>query len=59
CLSCPDLPTCVSLLDEKWCQAYHAVFCFGPCQPSMDFRHLRMLEGVSPPLALFRILHAR
>ncbi|KAH9970913.1 hypothetical protein BGW80DRAFT_1518928, partial [Lactifluus volemus] len=35
CLSCPDLPTCVSLLDEKWCQAYHPVFCFGPCQPSI------------------------
>lgn len=24
----------------------------GPCQPSMVFRYLRMLEGVSPPLQL-------
>jgi hypothetical protein len=24
----------------------------GPCQPSMVYRYLRTLEGVSPPLAL-------
>lgn len=24
----------------------------GPCQPSMVYRYLRNLEGVSPPLAL-------
>jgi len=39
-------------LEEKWKQAYHAVFRFGPPQPSMVFRYLRMLEGVSPPLSL-------
>lgn len=43
---------CARLLEEKWRQAYHAVFRFGPPQPSMVFRYLRMLEGVSPPLAL-------
>lgn len=52
CPSCPDPPTCARLLDEKWRQAYQAVFRFGPCQPSMVFRYLRTLEGVSPPLAL-------
>ena len=52
CPSCPDPLTCARLLDEKWRQAYHAVFRFGPCQPSMVFRYLRTLEGVSPPLAL-------
>jgi len=52
CPSCPDSSTCARLLDEKWRQAYQAVFRFGPCQPSMVFRYLRTLEGVSPPLAL-------
>ncbi|KAI0256417.1 hypothetical protein BJV78DRAFT_464591 [Lactifluus subvellereus] len=52
CPSCPDPSTCARLLDEKWRQAYQAVFRFGPCQPSMVFRYLRTLEGVSPPLAL-------
>ena len=52
CPSCPDPPTCARLLDEKWRQAYQAVFRFGPCQPSMVFRYLRTLEGVSPPLSL-------
>ncbi|KAN0106952.1 hypothetical protein V8E52_010620 [Russula decolorans] len=52
CPSCPDPLTCARLLDEKWRQAYQAVFRFGPCQPSMVFRYLRTLEGVSPPLAL-------
>ncbi|KAF8482511.1 hypothetical protein DFH94DRAFT_792636 [Russula ochroleuca] len=52
CPSCPDPSTCARLLDEKWRQAYHSVFRFGPCQPSMVFRYLRTLEGVSPPLAL-------
>ncbi|KAI0259249.1 hypothetical protein BC834DRAFT_907168 [Gloeopeniophorella convolvens] len=52
CPSCPDPPTCARLLDEKWRQAYTAVFRFGPCQPSMVFRYLRTLEGVAPPLAL-------
>jgi len=28
------------------------VFRFGPCQPSMVYRYLRNLEGVSPPLSL-------
>ncbi|PCH36120.1 hypothetical protein WOLCODRAFT_81034 [Wolfiporia cocos MD-104 SS10] len=52
CATCPDPPNCARLLEEKWRQAYHAVFRFGPCQPSMVFRYLRTLEGVSPPLSL-------
>ncbi|KAF8906584.1 hypothetical protein CPB84DRAFT_1813825 [Gymnopilus junonius] len=52
CPTCPDTSVCARLLEEKWRQAYHAVFRFGPPQPSMVFRYLRMLEGVSPPLAL-------
>ncbi|KAH9935702.1 uncharacterized protein B0H18DRAFT_976920 [Fomitopsis serialis] len=43
CATCPDPSTCARLLEEKWRQAYQAVFRFGPCQPSM---------GVSPPLSL-------
>ncbi|KAI0769740.1 hypothetical protein BD413DRAFT_556540 [Trametes elegans] len=52
CLSCPDPANCARLLEEKWKQAYQAVFRFGPCQPSMVFRYLRTFEGVSPPLSL-------
>lgn len=52
CSTCPDPTACARLLEEKWKQAYHAVFRFGPCQPSMVFRYLRTLEGVSPPLSL-------
>ncbi|KIM40046.1 hypothetical protein M413DRAFT_446194, partial [Hebeloma cylindrosporum] len=52
CPTCPDPAVCARLLEEKWRQAYHAVFRFGPPQPSMVFRYLRMLEGVSPALAL-------
>jgi len=52
CATCPDPTNCAKLLEEKWKQAYHAVFRFGPPQPSMVFRYLRQLEGVSPPLAL-------
>ncbi|KIK62427.1 hypothetical protein GYMLUDRAFT_142603, partial [Collybiopsis luxurians FD-317 M1] len=52
CSSCPDPPQCARLLEEKWRQAYHAVFRFGPPQPSMVYRYLRQLEGVSPPLSL-------
>ncbi|KAF8224965.1 hypothetical protein L208DRAFT_1308217 [Tricholoma matsutake] len=52
CPTCPDSPACARLLEEKWRQAYHAVFRFGPPQPSMVYRYLRMLEGVSPPLLL-------
>ncbi|KAF8973324.1 hypothetical protein BDZ97DRAFT_1780831 [Flammula alnicola] len=52
CPTCPDSSVCARLLEEKWRQAYHAVFRFGPPQPSMVFRYLRMLEGVSPALAL-------
>ncbi|KAI0744173.1 hypothetical protein C8Q80DRAFT_1185413 [Daedaleopsis nitida] len=52
CASCPDSANCARLLEEKWRQAYQAVFRFGPCQPSMVFRYLRTLEGVSPPLSL-------
>lgn len=52
CPTCPDPSLCARLLEDKWRQAYAAVFRFGPCQPSMVFRYLRTLEGVSPPLAL-------
>lgn len=52
CASCPEPTTCARLLEEKWRQAYHAVFRFGPPQPSMVYRYLRQLEGVSPPLSL-------
>ncbi|CCM05061.1 uncharacterized protein FIBRA_07267 [Fibroporia radiculosa] len=52
CATCPDPPTCARLLEEKWQQAYRAVNRFGPCQPSMVFRYLRTLEGISPPLSL-------
>ncbi|KAF9566819.1 hypothetical protein CPC08DRAFT_703789 [Agrocybe pediades] len=52
CATCPDSSVCAKLLEEKWRQAYHSVFRFGPPQPSMVFRYLRMLEGVSPALAL-------
>ncbi|KAJ3783412.1 hypothetical protein GGU10DRAFT_53327 [Lentinula aff. detonsa] len=52
CSSCPDPLLCARQLEEKWRQAYHAVFRFGPPQPSMVYRYLRQLEGVSPPLSL-------
>ncbi|KAF8590997.1 hypothetical protein K439DRAFT_1328309 [Ramaria rubella] len=52
CSTCPDPANCARLLEEKWKQAYHSVFRFGPCQPSMVYRYLRTLEGVSPPLSL-------
>ncbi|KIJ39482.1 hypothetical protein M422DRAFT_32725 [Sphaerobolus stellatus SS14] len=52
CPTCPDPLACARLLEEKWKQAYHAVFRFGPCQPSMVYRYLRTLEGISPPLQL-------
>ncbi|TCD61701.1 hypothetical protein EIP91_008030 [Steccherinum ochraceum] len=52
CPTCPEPAICARLLDDKWRQSYQAMFRFGPCQPSMVFRYLRMLEGVSPPLQL-------
>jgi len=52
CPTCPDPANCARLLEDKWKQAYHAIFRFGPPQPSMVYRYLRMLEGVSPPLSL-------
>ncbi|KZT10746.1 uncharacterized protein LAESUDRAFT_672210 [Laetiporus sulphureus 93-53] len=52
CATCPEPANCARLLEEKWKQAYHAVNRFGPCQPSMVFRYLRTLEGISPPLSL-------
>ncbi|OAX41125.1 hypothetical protein K503DRAFT_864081 [Rhizopogon vinicolor AM-OR11-026] len=52
CSTCLDSANCARLLEEKWKQAYNSVFRFGPCQPSMVYRYLRNLEGVSPPLAL-------
>ncbi|KIM31137.1 hypothetical protein M408DRAFT_319925 [Serendipita vermifera MAFF 305830] len=62
CTTCPDPATCARLLEEKWKAGYHALFRFGPAQPSMVFRYLRSLEGVSPPLALTHLscqMHAR
>lgn len=56
CATCPDSVICARLLEEKWRQAYNAVFRFGPCQPSMVYRYLRNLEGVSPPLALTHLM---
>ncbi|KAB5590765.1 hypothetical protein CTheo_5792 [Ceratobasidium theobromae] len=50
--TCPDPAGCARQLEEKWRQGYHALFRFGPAQPSMVFRYLRQLEGVSPPLML-------
>ncbi|KZT21381.1 hypothetical protein NEOLEDRAFT_1073528 [Neolentinus lepideus HHB14362 ss-1] len=52
CATCPDPPICARMLEEKWRMAYQACFRFGPCQPSMVFRYLRTLEGISPPLSL-------
>lgn len=52
CSTCPDPAGCARQLEEKWRQGYHALFRFGPAQPSMVFRYLRSLEGVSPPLML-------
>ncbi|KAK7057276.1 hypothetical protein R3P38DRAFT_2840352 [Favolaschia claudopus] len=53
--TCPDPANCARQLEEKWKQAYHAIFRFGPPQPSMVFRYLRQLEGVSPPLSLLHL----
>ncbi|CAE7150746.1 unnamed protein product [Rhizoctonia solani] len=50
--TCPDPTNCARQLEEKWRLGYHALFRFGPAQPSMVFRYLRQLEGVSPPLSL-------
>lgn len=55
CSTCPDSSSCARILDEKWRQAYNSCFRFGPCQPSMVYRYLRSLEGVSPPLALINL----
>ncbi|KDQ15188.1 hypothetical protein BOTBODRAFT_158437 [Botryobasidium botryosum FD-172 SS1] len=52
CSTCPDPSNCARLLEEKWRQGYHASFRFGPPQPSMVYRYLRLLEGISPPLSL-------
>jgi len=52
CATCPDPPACARALEEKWRQNYHALFRFGPVQPSMVYRYLRSLEGISPPLML-------
>ncbi|PVG00322.1 hypothetical protein CPB86DRAFT_701424 [Serendipita vermifera] len=52
CATCPDPGACAKMLEDRWRAGYHALFRFGPAQPSMVFRYLRSLEGVSPPLAL-------
>ncbi|KAF7315357.1 BTB domain-containing protein [Mycena indigotica] len=51
CPTCPDPANCARLLEDKWRQAYHAVFRIGPPRPSMVFRYLRQLE-VEKPLSL-------
>ncbi|CAE6435316.1 unnamed protein product [Rhizoctonia solani] len=53
--TCPDPANCARQLEEKWRLGYHALFRFGPAQPSMVFRYLRQLEGVSPPLSLVHL----
>ncbi|KAG8758506.1 hypothetical protein FRC11_003557 [Ceratobasidium sp. 423] len=53
--TCPDPANCARQLEEKWRLGYHALFRFGPAQPSMVFRYLRQLEGVSPPLSLIHL----
>ncbi|KAG9030488.1 hypothetical protein FRB95_003883 [Tulasnella sp. JGI-2019a] len=55
CVTCPDPPGCARALEEKWRQNYHALFRFGPVQPSMVYRYLRSLEGISPPLMLIQL----
>ncbi|KIY74284.1 hypothetical protein CYLTODRAFT_439214 [Cylindrobasidium torrendii FP15055 ss-10] len=55
CSTCPDSASCARILDEKFRQAYHAIFRIGPPQPSMVYRYLRGLEGVTPPLALTQL----
>ncbi|EJD52766.1 hypothetical protein AURDEDRAFT_98249 [Auricularia subglabra TFB-10046 SS5] len=52
CPTCPDSAQCARAVEEKWRAGYQASFRFGPAQPSMVYRYLRLLEGVSPPLAL-------
>jgi hypothetical protein len=37
CSTCPDTTNCARLLEEKWRQAYNAVFRFGSC-PSLYSR---------------------
>lgn len=55
CATCPDPPACAKALEDKWRQNYTALFRFGPVQPSMCYRYLRSLEGVSPPLHLTQL----
>ncbi|KAF9051043.1 hypothetical protein BDZ89DRAFT_1056931 [Hymenopellis radicata] len=43
CATCPDSSNCARILDEKFRQAYAAIFRFGPPQPSM------------PPLSLTQL----
>ncbi|KAF7321279.1 hypothetical protein MKEN_00647800 [Mycena kentingensis (nom. inval.)] len=52
CATCPDPANCARQLEEKWRQGYHSIFRIGPPQPSMVFRYMRTLEGISPPLSL-------
>ncbi|KAF7298268.1 BTB domain-containing protein [Mycena chlorophos] len=51
CATCPDSANCARVLEDKWRQAYHAVFRIGPPRPSMVFRYLRQLE-VEKPLSM-------
>ncbi|KZW00254.1 hypothetical protein EXIGLDRAFT_722308 [Exidia glandulosa HHB12029] len=55
CPTCPDSSVCARILEEKWKLGYSASFRFGPAQPSMVYRYLRLLEGISPPLALTQL----
>ena len=55
CSTCPDSTNCARLLEDKWRQAYNAVFRFGSC-PSFYTRHrlcvpLTRTTYRPPPLA--------
>jgi len=52
--TCPEPAVCAKMLEEKWKQGYQSAMRFGPCQPSIVWRFLRMLE-ISPPLALTQL----
>ncbi|KAH7108253.1 hypothetical protein BKA62DRAFT_15646 [Auriculariales sp. MPI-PUGE-AT-0066] len=62
CPTCPDPSICARTLEDRWRAAYSASFRFGPAQPSMVYRYLRLLEGVSPQLTLTHLacqIHAK
>ncbi|OBZ70914.1 hypothetical protein A0H81_09101 [Grifola frondosa] len=52
CLSCPDPATCARLLEEKWRQAYQAVFRFGTSMPTINGISVSAHPGRGQPAAL-------